>query len=132
MIALIERNPDIYIDEIANQLYTMHNVDVSLPTVYRAMREVGFEHKKVDLLMQIHTPCTDYQQLSKTAVERCEVKRMEYIAAIAAEPAEYFVFVDECAVNQMNTYREYGWAARGKRARKNTRFIRGTRYISIQ
>jgi hypothetical protein len=51
MIALIDRNPDIYIDEIADQLYTLHNVEVSLPTVYRAMKEVGFAHKKVDFFI---------------------------------------------------------------------------------
>jgi hypothetical protein len=55
MIAIIERNPDIYIDEISDLLYTMHNVDVSLPTVYRAMKEIGFQHKKVYLFIQLHS-----------------------------------------------------------------------------
>jgi Fe2+ or Zn2+ uptake regulation protein len=62
MIAIIERNPDIYIDEVADQLYTLHNVDVSLPTVYRAMKEVGFVHKKVDLFIHLNSQPsrTDY------------------------------------------------------------------------
>jgi hypothetical protein len=68
-------------------------------------------------------------KLSKIAVERCEVKRAKYILDIADEPAENLVFVDECSVNQLNTYRENGWAVKGQRARKRSRFVRGTRFV---
>jgi len=68
-------------------------------------------------------------KLSKIAVERCEVKRIDYIFDIADEPAENLVFVDECSINQLNTYRENGWALKGQRAHKRSRFIRGTRFV---
>jgi hypothetical protein len=68
-------------------------------------------------------------KLSKIAVERCEDKRTEYIISIADEPAENLVFVDECAINQMNTYRQFGWAQKGQRAQTLSRFVRGTRFV---
>jgi hypothetical protein len=68
-------------------------------------------------------------KLLKIAVERSAVKHAEYILNIADEPAENLVFVDECAVNQLNTYRENGWAIKGQWARKRSRFVRGIRLI---
>jgi transposase len=47
MLEVIERDPDIYLDEIAKELFNLRQVDVSLPTIYRAMKEVGLSHKKV-------------------------------------------------------------------------------------
>jgi hypothetical protein len=35
MLALIERDPDLYLDEIQDELYSQHGVDVSLATIWR-------------------------------------------------------------------------------------------------
>jgi hypothetical protein len=50
MLTIIERKPDIYLDEIAEELFNLHRIDISLPTVYRTMKEAGLTHKKVCLL----------------------------------------------------------------------------------
>jgi len=57
MLALIERCPDIYLDEIAEELYNLHGVIVSTPTVYRAIKEAGMTHKKVRLLYDFSLSC---------------------------------------------------------------------------
>jgi len=50
MLSIIEHTPDIYLDEIVQELYNLHHIIVSIPTVYRTMKEEGLEHKKVCLI----------------------------------------------------------------------------------
>ncbi|KAJ8495206.1 hypothetical protein ONZ45_g12957 [Pleurotus djamor] len=112
MLALIEREPDIYLDEIQNQLCELHDLHVSLPTISRTLKRLGFSSKK----------------LSKAASERSEEASLEFTAEVGRDPPEYFVCADEASVNVLTSYRENGWAYHGLRARKRARFTRGTRY----
>jgi transposase len=57
MLVLIERCPDLYLDEIAEELYNLHGIVVSTPTVYRAIKEAGLTHKKVRLIYAISWFC---------------------------------------------------------------------------
>jgi hypothetical protein len=70
MLALIERCPDIYLDEIADELWNLHGITVSLPTVYRAIKEAGLTHKKVCLICVISWSCYLSPKFSK-AFEDC-------------------------------------------------------------
>jgi transposase len=47
MLALIEHTPDIYLDEMQEQLYVQHDVDVSLATLCRTLHRLGIGSKKV-------------------------------------------------------------------------------------
>jgi arginine repressor len=47
MLALIDHTPDIYLDEIQEQLYIQHDIDVSLATISRTMKRLGLSSKKV-------------------------------------------------------------------------------------
>ena len=47
MLALIEHSPDIYLDEIQEQLHEFHEVDVSLSTISRTLKRLGIRSKKV-------------------------------------------------------------------------------------
>lgn len=47
MLALIERNPDIYLDEIQEQLEDQHNLVVSLAMISRTLKRLGMSSKKV-------------------------------------------------------------------------------------
>ncbi|KAJ7230132.1 hypothetical protein GGX14DRAFT_337654, partial [Mycena pura] len=38
MLALVEQKPDIYLDEIQEELYMQHDIDVSLATIWRTLR----------------------------------------------------------------------------------------------
>jgi hypothetical protein len=40
MLALIERDPDLYLDEIQDELYSQHGVDVSLATISTRLRDL--------------------------------------------------------------------------------------------
>lgn len=115
MLALIERTPDIYLDEIHEQLYELHDRDVSLATVWRTLRRLGITSKK----------------LSRAAAERCAHARRAFAFEIGAEPPERIVAADESAVNLLTSYRENGWAFRGVRARKSTNFVRGPRFSML-
>ncbi|KAF8209492.1 hypothetical protein K438DRAFT_1428543, partial [Mycena galopus ATCC 62051] len=47
IIALLQRQPDLYLDEIQLQLIMMHNMHVSLPTLCRTLHRLGYTSKKV-------------------------------------------------------------------------------------
>jgi hypothetical protein len=49
--------------------------------------------------------------------------------AIGDEPPDRIVCIDESAVNVLTTYRMNGWSYEGLRARKRSKFVRGTRYV---
>jgi transposase len=52
MLALIDHTPDIYLDEIQEQLFLQHDLDVSLSTISRTMKRLGLSSKKVHLIDQ--------------------------------------------------------------------------------
>ncbi|KAK6997463.1 hypothetical protein R3P38DRAFT_3059166 [Favolaschia claudopus] len=112
LLALLEHTPDMYLDEIQEALYTQHDLEVSLATISRTLKRLGFSSKK----------------LSREAGERCEDTRREFFMEIGNEPPERLVCADESAVNILTTYRQCGWSFKGLRARKRCCFVRGTRY----
>jgi hypothetical protein len=112
MLGLLEHSPDLYLDEIQDHLDTQHGIDISLATISRTLKRLGFSSKK----------------LSKAAAERCEEARRNFRMEIGDEPVERLVTADESAVNILVTYRRNGWAFKGNRARKRCKFVRGTRY----
>ncbi|KAJ7315172.1 hypothetical protein DFH08DRAFT_655628, partial [Mycena albidolilacea] len=94
MLALIEHTPDIYLDEIQEQLFTQHDIDVSLATLCRTLHRLGYGSKK----------------LSRQAAERCADARRDFLMKIGNEPADRIVCADESAVNILTSYRRNGWA----------------------
>jgi transposase len=47
LLALLEHSPDIYLDEIQEQLEEQLNIDVSISTVSRTLKRLGITSKKV-------------------------------------------------------------------------------------
>lgn len=47
MLALPERSPDIYLDEIQEQMFEQHNITLSLSTISRTLKRLGISSKKV-------------------------------------------------------------------------------------
>ncbi len=47
MLALIERSPDIYLDEIQGQLLELQDIEVSIATISRTLKRLGMSSKKV-------------------------------------------------------------------------------------
>ncbi|KAJ8475422.1 hypothetical protein ONZ45_g15616 [Pleurotus djamor] len=116
LVALVERDPDAYLDEIQACLSNQLGVDASIATIDRTLQRLGFTKKK----------------LSRVAQERSEEARRAFTLQVGREPPERLVCADEAAVNILTSYRENGWSFHGMRARKKTRFVRGTRYSLLQ
>ncbi|KAJ7182124.1 hypothetical protein C8R46DRAFT_885205 [Mycena filopes] len=113
MLALLEHTPDMFLDEIQEQLYNCHNIDTSLATISRTLHRLGMSSKK----------------LSRHAAERCETARRDFIMEIGDEPADRIVCADESAVNILTSYLHNGWSLVGLRSRKRCCFVRGTRLV---
>lgn len=132
MLGLIDRSPDIYLDELQEELEAQHNVYISLATIWRTLKRLGMTSKRVCILIH-HSAFYSrlhQEQLSKAARERCADSRRRFALEIGKEPPDCLVFADESAVNLFMTYRENGWAVQGVRAIKYCHFVRGTRYVS--
>jgi hypothetical protein len=130
MLGLLEHSPDLYLDEIQEQLLDQHDCDISLAAIWRTLKRLGIGSKKVSL----RSTCMgllkeEGLQLSKAASERCADARRTFSLEIGQEPVERLVCADESAVNILTSYRDNGWAFTGVRARKRTCFVRGTRCV---
>ncbi|KAJ7658916.1 hypothetical protein B0H17DRAFT_883702, partial [Mycena rosella] len=79
MLALLDHTPNAYLDEIQEQLYLQHEIDVSLGTICRTLKPLGISSKKAE--------------------ERCEHARRAFLMDIGNEPADRLVCGDESAVN---------------------------------
>ena len=111
VLATLERTPDMYLDELVDELATHFDIPVSISTLSHTLKRLGMSNKK----------------LSKVASEWCEVSRLEFQFSLSGEPAERLVFADESLVNVLTTYQMNGWSMKGTRAQKSTKFVRGKR-----
>src|ERR1700678_296218 len=65
-----------------------------------------------------------YPQLSRCAIERSALKRVDYVVKIATEYQLYqLVFVDESACDRRTTYRGHAWPIVGHRAVRKAFFV---------
>ncbi|KAF9495357.1 hypothetical protein BDN71DRAFT_1391830, partial [Pleurotus eryngii] len=104
LLALVEQDPDIYLDEIQWQLVDHQGIQVSLPTIDRTLHRLGITNKK----------------LSRAVQEHSDEARWQFTLTIEGEPPERLVCADEAAVNILTSYRENGWSFHGLRAHKQT------------
>ncbi|KAB5590974.1 hypothetical protein CTheo_5590 [Ceratobasidium theobromae] len=108
----ITQAPDLFLDELRQELSVAAGIDVSISTVWRSLARLGITYKVLD----------------KRAMERCEADRAEYQRLIRAFRPSQLVFVDESSFNRRGTYRNRGYAISGDRACKKAFFARGKRY----
>jgi hypothetical protein len=47
MLALLEHSPDLYLDEIQEQLKSLHDLDVSIAMIWRTLKRLGLTNKQV-------------------------------------------------------------------------------------
>ncbi|KAF8579230.1 hypothetical protein K439DRAFT_1620716 [Ramaria rubella] len=69
ILALVEQWPDIYLDEIAEELIEQHNISISLATIQWTIKLLGITTKK----------------LSKAAAEHCEDAWQYFLYRISQE-----------------------------------------------
>ncbi|CAB4434240.1 unnamed protein product [Rhizophagus irregularis] len=118
---LLLKKPDWYLDKLAakvtkyQQKYLNdepNNLSVSISTVYRALKSLGFSRKK----------------LSRKAKKRNEMERISFIMKMKNFSLEQLVFVNETAKDERTPFRSYGYSSSNRRAEIKCPFIRGKRY----
>ncbi|KAG8802881.1 hypothetical protein FRC16_008491 [Serendipita sp. 398] len=112
LIMLIQRSPDLYLDELKERLFEGTGASPSIPTIYRALRRAGFTRKTI----------------TKAARERDDAKRAEYCARIAQYLPHERVYVDESRFDRRTSTRTRAWAFCGERAFSKVFFLRGKSY----
>jgi hypothetical protein len=127
MLALLDHQPDIYLDEIAEQLMEQLDISVLLSTIHMTLKLLGVTTKKVSQIFYSVQLLPTLLQLLRVAAEHCEDVRQLFLYNIAQEPAWRLVFVDESSVNLLTTYRTTGRAFKGKHARMRSYFQHGDR-----
>lgn len=97
---LIQRNPEIHLDEIVESLAAARQVKVSASTVSRTLKRCGFTRKRVDntshlaLATKYSTLLTILIQITKPTLERHEGDRAEDQDRMAQCEAERIKSVD--------------------------------------
>jgi len=133
MLALLKHSPDIYLDEIQEQLQEQYKIDVSFSTISWTLKRLGISSKAVSstYLSYISLFLLTFQKLSKIAAEHCEEAWHDFALIIGGEPPKYLVTSDEAAVNILTSYRLNGWSTKGLKAHKQCCFVCGTWYVTF-
>jgi hypothetical protein len=115
--ALLDHRRSLYLDELQDELWLKHGVHTTLPTIHRALQQLGVSRKVI----------------SAAAYERNEMSRAIYMNRIAEEApdAGMLMFVDEAAKNERMLSRRYGRSGKGIRCMVQRRFVRGLRYSIV-
>jgi transposase len=112
---LLEKDPDLFVDELLLCLALHHDIAVSPSTLHRNLREAGLTHKRIQ----------------KIASERNEQQWQDWKSLLREEfrgDGREFVCLDETSKDERSYARRYGWASSGKRPQLRDVFVRGDRY----
>jgi len=112
---LVADHPEMYLDEIKLQLAQLRQKIVSVRTVWRTMKSLGFHRRKLEI----------------QAYEASMSKQAEFILKVSAYETNQLVFVDETHSNRRSLERKYGWALRGQKPMKRGVYLRGKKYSSV-
>lgn len=111
LLRLIGQRPDWFLDELLNLLKTNRFIAAHYVTVHRALVRAGASRKK----------------LKKTAAERNEEGRNDFIRRMAQYDPQELGFIDETSKNDKTATRSHGRARKGRRAVMHSKFVRGVR-----
>src|SRR6202034_1106877 len=96
--SILDANPCLYLDELQSRLATDRDINVSISTIFRAVRSLALSRKRV----------------SKAALERNELLCATWQAEYGDIPADYFVWLDESSVDDHTNQHADGWAVSGR------------------
>ena len=97
LIQSLLNKPDMYLEELRQELIQIFGTDVSLSTICRTLKRLGFSRKK----------------LRQIALQRSEEQRLKFKEEISYLNADMLVWIDECGSNRRNEIRKYGYSLRG-------------------
>jgi len=111
MLELVRRRNDLFLPEIAQELFQLHGVMPSVCQVCRALRANGITRKKL------------HKRAQEAQVELQEAFKelVKYV------PLEHLYFIDESAVDNRDALRAYGWAPSGQRTTQRVPWLHSRR-----
>ena len=116
--AIINHRPSVYLDELQDELWLKCNVRSTLPTLSRALEQLGVTRKAI----------------SARTYERNEFSRALYMNRIAEEvpdPNIMLMFIDEAARDERTISRRFRRSGKGICCTTQRPFVRGTHYSII-
>jgi len=111
---LLESMPWYYLDEIKEFLSEAYNIDVSIPTVSRALKKINITRKR----------------LRVEAAQRNEKLRICWQNDLQFLSTEQLVYIDESGSDERTGDRLYSWAEKGARAVVQ-RYLQSRERISV-
>ncbi|KAK3735150.1 hypothetical protein QZH41_010929 [Actinostola sp. cb2023] len=109
---IIEQNPGLYLDEIAEWFYSMIGHQIKTPTLHKYLLRMGLSRKKLHVI----------------ANQRSEERRAEYRRKIADYHPDQLLFIDESSKDDRTFQRQYAWDLKGHKISRKGNFTRGTRF----
>ncbi|KAG8724625.1 hypothetical protein FRC09_016383 [Ceratobasidium sp. 395] len=88
LVDRLTESPDMFLEDLQDELSYVCGIDVSVPTVHRALDRLGFTFKELD----------------KRAMEQSEAARAEFKRLIRAFKPSQLVFADESSINRKGMY----------------------------
>lgn len=115
LVRLLSENPSIYLYELQQELERMFGVSISVSTICKTVRSMGFTRKAIHHI----------------ALQQSEQLRAEFMATISVYDPEMIIWVDESGCDRRNSARKYGYSLRGTPVRDHRLLCRGKRYSAI-
>ena len=115
LIQSLLNKPDMYLEELRQELIQISGTDVSVSTICKTLKRLGFSRKK----------------LRQVALQRSEERRQEFMEEMAYLDADMLVWLDECGSTRRNEVRKYGYSLRGLTPISYKLIVRGQRLSAI-
>ena len=97
IIEAILAHPSIYLSELRECLHQVAGIEISISTIYRALKRLGFTRKK----------------LRHIIIRQCSIAREQYMEEVSYLNTKMIVWVDETGNDQRNGRRNFGYHLRG-------------------
>jgi transposase len=111
LLQLIQDNPDFFLDELLSLLKTNRFISVHYRTIFQELERLNVSHKK----------------LMKIAIERDELRWVDFIARMAQYQPEELCFIDEMSRDARSIGHHFGRSRKNHCANKKQPFVRGQR-----
>ena len=108
-------NPAMYLSELQEELFQTTGLKVSISTIFRTVRRLGFTRKK----------------LRNVALQQSEVRRNEFMEEMSYLDAKMIVWLDETGTDKRKERRLYGYNLRGITPTSYKLTVYGKRLSSI-
>lgn len=112
LMALLDENHTIFLDELQEQFAAERDIDISLSTLSRTLARLALTRKGI----------------TREAAERNELLRAIWQVEIGQYEPRQLVFLDESAVDDQTSARRDGWSPLGRACVCRSTFLRGTKY----